>query len=333
MFSPKPLQPFGSIWLSWVGNPFTYCWESQFRCSLWEVLHRPVTWKQTQANAPEQAWMACCQLQVWNKSKEFCAQQIPAESADKGSSPWMIYHSRPLRISPLNEASKRADSSPRWASANRTCLNSKMLRWDGIFVSWRFQSSITARTALQVAAVLVLPGILCPSGCKGARGWCAWWVAISAMYNGQVVAGMCKRKDEHASACKFWFFQTLYKCTCIYDYFVIIYIPIYIYKYHIYINKCKFWWANPVPHWGFHRLRIQWQWWTWIKRLRVLSLGMFGTRLPPNPMVFGNLLRIKSGISGIPVYQYRKFWINTFYNSFGTRFVQWGRRTDREMWV
>ena len=41
----------------------------------------------------------------------------------------------------------------------------------------------------------------------------------------------------------------------------------------------------------------------------MLSLGMFGTRLPPNPMVFGNLLRIKSGISGIPVYQYRKFWI------------------------
>ena len=56
---------------------------------------------------------------------------------NQGSSTWMVHDSRPSRIPPHNETSRRADSSPRWASANRTGLNSKMLRWDGISdVSW-----------------------------------------------------------------------------------------------------------------------------------------------------------------------------------------------------
>ena len=122
---PSRTSPVGvwSIWLiSWVGNPFTYCWESQFRCSLWEV-HRPSgPWHmKTQAKAPKQAWMACCQLQPRTRV------QVPGWS--------MIVV--PQEYPPHNETSRRADSSPRWASANRTGLNSKMLRWDGSSdVSW-----------------------------------------------------------------------------------------------------------------------------------------------------------------------------------------------------
>ena len=144
-------------------------------------------------------------------------------------------------------------------------------------------------TALQVAAVLVLPGILCPSGCwQGGKG--SMCMVISAVYNDRQLRGGASGRMsalQHASSV---FFQTLYRCTmytCIFIINIYIFNSYYIYIYihtHFLIGKSNQ--PESFLHWGFHRLRSQWQRWTWIKRLRVLSLAMFGTRLPPNSMAY-----------------------------------------------
>lgn len=96
-------------------------------------------------------------------------------------------------------------------------------------------------TALQVAAVLVLPGILCPSGCwQGGKG--SMCMVISAVYNDRQLRGGASGRMstlQHASSV---FFQTLYRCTM---YTCIFIINIYIFNsYYIYTHI--FWLANPI---------------------------------------------------------------------------------------